>query len=161
MLFVACVAFSSDFDSAPQGAQESIEYTVIDKGITSGKRFPSLHFDLIGEAAPFKKLFAELHSDQLPAPLPPEIDFESSSVVFVSMGEKPSAGYRVEIDQIKRSGPILKVKLRLLEPSPGQMNATMITQPFVMAKVKKEKGIKKVEFLDQKGEALYLMSVSE
>jgi hypothetical protein len=76
------------------------------------------------------------------------------------MGEKPSAGYRVEIDQIKRSDGTLAVKLKLQGPPPGEMSAMALTQPFVMAKVK-EKGIKKVEFADQTGRALYSTAVSE
>jgi hypothetical protein len=148
MLLMACAA-------------STMEYTVIDKQVSAGKRIPSLHFEVITEEAPFKKLFTELHSHQLPSPLPPEIDFDSSFVILISMGEKPSTGYRVEIDQMKRVHSILKVKLRLLEPSPEAMNAMVITQPFVMAKVKKAKNLQKIEFLDQTGQSLYLMSIPQ
>ena len=47
------------------------------------------------------------------------------------------------------------------EPPPGEMSAMVMTQPFVMEKVKKEKGIKKVEFVDQTGRALYSTAISE
>ena len=147
-LFVACAA-------------SAIEYTVIDQQATAGKRFPALHFEVIQDEDAFRTLYAELHSHHLPSPLPPEVDFESSWVLFVSMGEKPSAGYRVEIDRMKRSDDTLKVKLKLQEPPPGEMSAMVMTQPFVMAKVKKEKGIRKVEFLDQNGRSLYSMPVPE
>lgn len=147
-LFVACAA-------------SAIEYTVIDQQATAGKRFPSLHFEVIQDEDVFKKLYAELHSHHLPAPLPPEIDFESSFVLFVSMGEKPSAGYRVEIEKMKRSDGTLEVTLRLQAPPPGEMSAMVMTQPFVMAKVKKEKGIKKVEFRDQTGRSLNSTEISE
>jgi len=50
---------------------------------------------------------------------------------------------------------------RAQKPLPGEMSAMVMTQPFVMAKVKKEKGIKKVEFVDPAGRALYSTSVSE
>ena len=142
-------------------AASAIEYAVIDKQVNAGKRFPSLHFEVITEEAPFKKLFTDLHSHQLPSPLPPEIDFESSFVIFISMGERPTTGYRVEIDQMKRSDDLLKVKLRLQEPSPGEMNAMMITQPFVMAKVKREKGIRQVAFLDGQGRLVESISVPQ
>jgi hypothetical protein len=148
MVFVACAA-------------SAIDYMVIDQQATAGKRFPALHFEVIGDEAIYKKLFVELNSHHLPSPLPPEIDFESSFVLFVSMGEKPTAGYRVEIEEMKRSDETLKVKLRLQEPSPGGMNAMVLTQPFVMAKVKKEKGIEKVEFLDQKNRSLGSVPISQ
>lgn len=136
-----------------------VEYTVIDQGIISGKRLPALHFELITEAAPFQKLFMELHSHQLPAPLPPEVDFNGAFVLFISMGEKPSAGYRVEIDQMKHSDDVLNVTLRLRQPPPGGFNATLITHPFVLAKVKREKGLKQVAFLDERGHLLGSISL--
>jgi len=50
---------------------------------------------------------------------------------------------------------------RVQEPLPGERSAMVMTRPSVMAKVKKEKGIKKVEFLDQTGKALYSTEISE
>lgn len=135
-------------------ASRSIDYLIIDRGLTSGQRFPSLYFDVITEEKKFDQLFREVHSHQLPPPLPPEIDFRSSLVIFVSMGEKPTAGYRVEIDRITWSRDVLKVKVRFHEPSQGDIQATLVTHPFVMVKVKKEGNLKKVEFLDQRNQIL-------
>lgn len=138
-----------------------VEYAVIDQGAVSGKRLPSLHFEVITEAAPFRKLYAEIHSHQLPSPLPPEVDFDRLFVLFISMGEKPTAGYRVEIDRMKQSDGVLNVTLRLHEPPPGGFNATVMTNPFVLAKVKREKGLKKVAFFDGRGRLLESISLPE
>ncbi len=151
MLFAAMILLTAC-------ASRSIDYLVIDRGLTSGKRFPSLYFDVITEEKTFNKLFKEVHSHQLPPPLPPEIDFRSSRVIFISMGEKPTAGYRVEIDTITWSRDALKVKVRFHEPLPGDIQATLVTHPFVMVKIKKEGNPKKVEFLDQGNQILVSIS---
>lgn len=129
-------------------AASKVDYTLLDQGIHSGKRVPSLHFEVIRTEEAFEKLFTELYSDLPGKPERREIDFGSSLVLFVAMGEKPSAGYRVRIDGVTRSKETLRVKIGLQEPPPERFQAIVMTYPFVLVEIKKAADLKKVEWVD-------------
>lgn len=140
-------------------AASKVNHAVIEEGVHSGKRFPTLQVEAIGEEAGFKALFAEIHSGTLPPPPPPEIDFEKWLVVFISPGEKPSAGYRVRVDEVTRTGETLRVKIGLEEPPADRFHATVITRPYVLVKIKKEPGLKRIALVDDEGKAIQSRSI--
>ncbi len=140
-------------------AATAVNYTVIDQGSASGKPFPPLHFDLIAEAAPFEKLFSEIHSDRLPPPAPPKIDFQTSLVVFVSLGEKPSAGYRMTVDEVTRAQETVRVKIGVQEPPSHEFQAAVITRPFILIEIKKEAGLRNVALVDAENKVIQLLPV--
>jgi len=112
----------------------SIPYTIIESGMSSAKIFQSSHFDVITDEQMFKRLFKEVHLNQIPPPVPPEINFENTIVLFLSMGEKPTAGYQITVERIVLEQDTLKVAVKMKKPGPGKTLATVITQPYVMVK---------------------------
>jgi len=141
-------------------AASKVNYTVLDEGAHSGLSFPSPHLEIISEEAAFQKLAAAIHSDKIPQQAPPEIDFKKALVLFVSLGEKPSAGYRVRVDEVTRDGETLKVKIKTEAPPRDQFQATVMTQPYILIKIKKEPGIEKVALVDEKGQLIEERSYS-
>jgi hypothetical protein len=137
----------------------SVPYVIVDSGVSSGKRFASLYIDVITEKEAFTRLFRDIHAHQLPPPAPPAIDFEQAVVFIVSMGERPTTGYSVDIDHIEQDGNVLRVKMHLREPSPQARHAAMITQPFVMVKIQKGRGVRRVEFIAQDSTILHSLSL--
>ena len=129
-------------------AASAMNYAILDQGTSSGKRFPSLHFEVITEAEPFEMLFAQIHANRVPPPLPPEVDFQKWLVAFVSLGEKPSAGYRVAVEEVTRDKETARIKIRVQEPPPNEFQAAVITRPFVLIKIKKEPRLKQVALID-------------
>jgi hypothetical protein len=140
-------------------AASKVKYTVLDQGVHSGKQFPSLHFEVIGEKARFEKLFAEIHSGQLPPPSPPKIDFEKSLAIFISLGKKPSTGYRVKIEAVTRDDETLRVKIGVQEPAKDEFQAMVMTQPYILIKIKKEPGIEKIALIDAEGNVIQSQSI--
>lgn len=131
-------------------AASKVNYTVVDEGAHSGMSFPSPHLEIISEAAAFEKLSTAIHSDKIPQPQPPEIDFKKALLLFISLGEKPSAGYRVRVDEVTRDDETLRVKIKTEAPPPDQFQAAVMTQPYILIKIKKEPGIEKVALVDDK-----------
>jgi hypothetical protein len=140
-------------------AASKVNYTVLDQGIHSGKSFPSLHFEIITEKAAFEKLSAAIHSDKIPAPNRPEVDFRKALVVFVSLGEKPSAGYRVSVNKVTRDEKTVRVKIKTEAPRADEFQATVITQPYVLIKIKKEPGIEKIALVDNEDQVIAERSI--
>ncbi|MDC4227766.1 MAG: protease complex subunit PrcB family protein [Candidatus Manganitrophus sp.] len=140
-------------------AASKVKYSIIDQGVHSGKQSPSLRFEVVDREALFEALFTEIHSDQLPPPSPPKIDFEKSLVVFVSTEEKPSAGYRIVVDEVTRDDETLRVKIRVEAPPRDQFQATVMTRPYVLIKIKKEPEIEKIALVDDKGNVVQSLPI--
>lgn len=141
-------------------AASQVKYSIIDQGVHSRKQSPSLQFKVVDREALFETLFAEIHSGRLPPPTPPKIDFEKSLVVFVSTEEKPSAGYRIVVDEVTRDDETLRVKIRVEAPPADRFQATVMTRPYVLIKIKKEPGVEKIALVDEEGNALQSRSIS-
>lgn len=70
----------------------------------------------------------------------PEIDFAERSVVAVFLGERPNAGYSVEIGRIFISDGVVVVHYTELLPNPERDYATMITYPYQAVEVSRLPG---------------------
>ncbi len=61
--------------------------------------------------------------------------FGDHFILLVAMGEKPSGGYEVVIDEIATSGDDWVIDVRFAEPDPGSMVITVITYPYEIVKI--------------------------
>jgi hypothetical protein len=68
-------------------------------------------------------------------PLPPPVDFTKEIVVGVFAGQRPTAGYRVEIFRVERESRGLSVVYRVEGPAKDAMLAQMLTQPFKLVRL--------------------------
>ena len=134
----------------------SIQHHVIERGAAPGQRFAAPRFEVITDAARFRQVFHNLHTDQIPPPPAPVIDFERTLVILVAMGQRPTAGYRVEVDHIEQHGDALQVTVRYEEPLPQSYQAAVVTQPFVLAQTSTTPGVRRVRFVDQTAKELAL-----
>jgi hypothetical protein len=115
-------------------------------------------FEVITDEARFHQVFKRLHADQLPPPAPPTIDFAREFVILAAMGQQPTTGYRIEVEQMERYGSVLRVRVRFQEADPQARHATMLTQPFVLVKIPRMPGLKQVKVLDQDAKELASLS---
>lgn len=84
---------------------------------------------VVEEPQAWEALWGTLTSRQPQAPALPSVDFSRERLVVVSMGERPSGGYSIEVEGVFLSGGTLYVSV--LEVSPGSdcMTTTAMTQP--------------------------------
>ena len=82
-------------------------------------------------AAEFEKLWRE-HAPGRPAP---SVDFAKSMVVAVFLGSRPSAGFGVEITDVRRDGDALVVSWAERRPGRDQMSAQVMTAPAQLVTV--------------------------
>lgn len=138
----------------------TVGFKIIDRGTQSGRRFENLYFEAITDASRFTTLFNEIHSIRLPPAFLPKVDFQSSIVLFVSMGEQASTGYQIEIDRIRLSKETLVVSINLKIPHPDEMQATMITNPYLFVLVDTHQDVLRVEWIDRKNVRLHVEDIS-
>ena len=67
-----------------------------------------------------------------PLPDKPTVDFDRQYVLAAFMGERPSSGYRIEIESLEKTGRTLKVYVTKFE-TPGML--TVMTSPFFLARI--------------------------
>ncbi len=83
-------------------------------------------------------------------------DFASDRIVLVAVGPRPSAGYRVEWIEAAMVDQRLRGRVEVRPPASGEMSATVIIRPCVIAWVRAP-GAQGVEVFDARsGEAVAL-----
>jgi hypothetical protein len=67
----------------------------------------------------------------------PKVDWSREMVIAVFLGERPSAGYRVEIPEVKESGGKLQVRVTEVKPPADAITASVITTPYRVVAVRR------------------------
>jgi len=69
-------------------------------------------------------------------------EFGDYRFVLVTMGEKPTGGYAVDINEIATSNGDWVIDVEFVSPAPGDMVTQALTYPYTFVKVKGEGGVK-------------------
>lgn len=67
----------------------------------------------------------------------PEVDFYTEMVVGVFAGQRPTAGYEVQIVRVEQTQSALIVYYRIRTPPEGALVAQVLTQPFDLVRVRR------------------------
>ena len=65
----------------------------------------------------------------------PVVDFRKQSVGAVFAGEKPTAGYTVQVTKVDKNGAACEVHHTVTAPPRGAMVAQMITYPYTVVRL--------------------------
>jgi hypothetical protein len=128
IMFIAALAASPITRAAP------VPFTTIARGADS--QVEESRQAVVRTAEEWSKLWSQ-HGG---APSRPAVDFDSSMVLAVFAGTRPSAGYGVEIIGIEEQKGELVVTWRETGPAPGQMVAQMLTTPFHIVRTARHAG---------------------
>lgn len=130
LAFVVCLAFLAQAEAADRPKLRTIA-----RGAFSGIQEPKQL--VVTNSVQWTKLWNEHSALQKPAKPAPEVDFEKETVLFVSLGQKRSGGYSVEIVGTKETDGKVEVQLRTREPKKGGFQLQAITSPFHIVAVPK------------------------
>lgn len=124
-------------------AAQDLPVTVIGEGQSRLLREPFERVVRSKEA--WEELWKKLYPDSGPRkPLLPEIDFSKESLVAVAWGERPSAGWDLEIRAIRVEGG--EAVVEVVKRPPTGVPQAVITYPYILVKTKRLPG--KVRFVD-------------
>jgi hypothetical protein len=98
------------------------------KGIYSG--ISEFRPVIIQTPEAWQELWQQHVSNRAPAPPVPAVDFNQSIVVGVYSGNKPTAGYDVEITNLNMLPDQLLVEYKETAPAEGSIAAQVVTTPF-------------------------------
>ena len=114
---------------------ESVPYSTIDKGTTSGFQSP-LQMFIVSEKD-WIDLWEKRQGSGAPQRTHPAVDFSRDVVVVAALGSKLTGGYSLEISKIVQTKDNVEVTVRIGAPAPGSTPRGGPTSPFVFVRMKK------------------------
>lgn len=114
-------------------------------------------FVLIDDRDALRSFWNEVHASAFTPPPLPEARFGRETLLGVRLTERPSGGYRIEVDRVVREDDELFVDVRLIEPAEGSLSTTALTTPWTLVRVLGvDAGV--VWFRDPEGGALFAVA---
>jgi len=105
-------------------APSVLEWRGDDSGVTEFREI------VVRSEEGWRILWKEHMAHRVPPPPVPPVDFASTQVVGVFLGQRPSGGYAVEILSMDGEGSEQRVTYRETRPPANTMQITVLTQPF-------------------------------
>ena len=90
---------------------------------------------VVRDQATWKALWAQTFRNVQPAPPLPFVNFEDEMIVMAALGEQPSGGYDIRVDEAFMDGVGTRVGLTISTPGRDCAVATVMTQPVDFARV--------------------------
>jgi hypothetical protein len=131
--------------SDPQPKGETVSFTIIDKGPGSGFQVPQELF--VSSLKDWVDTWATRQGSATPKRPHPAVEFDKEVVLVATLGSKNTGGYAIEITRIIKTKDDIQVFVKRTAPAEGAKSATMLTSPFVLARMKKPD--RPVTFVDE------------
>lgn len=143
LMMAAC---GNSENTSGSGLPGSDMQTLSKGAMTSTDAEPSEY--VIRDQEAFRNFWHNLSGDFVNDSNVPEVDFDTFMVVGVMMGQKPSSGYDIAIDNasIQDNEDALQLSIVQTEPGPNCMNMTVITHPHHIIKIRKFEGTVTFEY---------------
>src|SRR4051812_20126566 len=110
----------------------------IDKGAFGGIDKPMQV--VVTNKTQWAELWQKHTANKIPKPPAPDIDFNKESVILVTGGRKNTAGYSVEITDVRRTKDQTEIVVSTKEPKPGALVAEALSAPFHIVEVSRIQG---------------------
>jgi uncharacterized protein (DUF885 family) len=132
--------------SAGAGAEDRtnvVEFSVLAYGAHSGYE-GGRSVELITDGEGWRRAWAQIGGGR---PLP-EVNFNARSVVVAYQGQQRTGGYSIAVEEIRRAGTVLAVRVGERRPASGDVTTQVITSPFVAVSIPRAAVGASVRFAD-------------
>ena len=122
---------------------EAVEYEVVDRGTQLGLEGPMAR--VFRSQAGWREAWSSapatrVGQQQQGAPQVDQVDWSEHMLAVVALGQRPTAGYGVEVQGVERAGGFLRVRVAETEPPPDAMQAQVVTHPYVVLRLARFEG---------------------
>lgn len=117
---------------------EGTRMKVIAKGAFSGIQEPKQI--VVTNQTQWAEIWQKHNVRNEPKTPPPEIDFSKQSILFISLGQKRTGGYGVEINDIQKKEGKTEILIQTTSPKPGGFQLQALSAPFVIVATAKIEG---------------------
>lgn len=115
-----------------------LSFRVLDSGAQSGITSPQER--VVGGAEEWERLWQAHQARGFPRRLLPAADFVRELCIAIVVGERPTGGFAVRVEQVVESAAGIEVVYRVTAPAPGAIVSQVLTSPFVMISVARRPG---------------------
>ena len=143
---LAMLGESNGSDTAHDTSEDesrAVEFTVLATG-TGSSYEGTRTLELISNQAEWLRVWRVVGGD---SPMP-EVNFNTQAVLAVYQGRKNTGGYSIAVEEIRRAGASLVVKVKEQSPRPGEITTDALTSPFVVVSIPRPPGGLMVKFED-------------
>jgi hypothetical protein len=134
---------SSPASSASDDRTNVVEFSVLAFGAFSGHE-GGRAVELITDDEAWRRAWGEIGGGR---PLP-EVNFNTRSVVVAYQGQQRTGGYSVAVEEVRRVGTVLAVRVSERHPASGDVTTQALTSPFVAVSVPRQPAGATVRFAD-------------
>ena len=110
-----------------------VNYKVIEEGQQSP--LTSLSAVVITNREVWEVGYSYIHATRIPSPKAPTINFKDPLAILVTLGERRTAGFGIEIESIVLKEGTLIISTKEKCPKPGSGLLQVITQPYVILQI--------------------------
>ena len=99
----------------------------------SGSESP--RFFVANSQAELEDIWGQAYGNLLTPPELPKVDFSTESVAGMFLGQQPTGGYSVSVQDVTLEDGEVYVQVEVSEPAPGAITTQALTNPWVMVRV--------------------------
>lgn len=159
LLTLAVLLFTTACTTAPPGDPMSSEsastpaWRVIDQGgygrgaNAEPATSTASRIELATTPAEYRRLWNEIVSAETQ---PPPADFSNEVVAFLTLGQKSTGGWAVEVSSVEVSGASAEVKATVTRPAPGGIVTMAFTAPYAVVAIAAP-DVRQSTWVDQSG----------
>ncbi|WP_417352677.1 protease complex subunit PrcB family protein [Flavobacterium alkalisoli] len=129
-LLVSCVTHQKGEDGKPGKSAMANNYEILTESGYGGHE--TAFNEVITSQERLDELYRELNIESIPT-----VDFDNNNVVALFMGQKPSGGYSIGIDNVKIENKTAFVKVKTTKPKAGENVTMALMQPYCIATITK------------------------
>lgn len=111
---------------------ETLRYVTGDPVQGSASGIKSAQLIVVRDVNVFTNLWSDHAAGFAPQPAQPDVAFGDRMVIAVSVGDRPTAGYSVTIEDIRENDDFITVDVEIVTPGRGCNVAQVVTQPHHM-----------------------------
>jgi hypothetical protein len=134
---------STQPDAAGEDRTNVVEFSVLAYGAHSGYE-GGRAVELIADAEGWRRAWGQIGGGR---PVP-EVNFNARSVVVAYQGQQRTGGYSIAVEEIRRDGTVLAVRVNERRPASGDVTTQVITSPFVAVSIPRAAAGASVRFAD-------------
>jgi uncharacterized protein (DUF885 family) len=120
-----------------------VDFSVVATG-TNSSYTGARSLELISNQTDWQRVWQVVGSDRRI----PELNFDTRSAIVVYQGIKPTGGWSILVNKLRRVGQNLIVSVREQKPGPGDITTDALTSPFVVVSIPRLPGGVTVAFED-------------
>lgn len=159
LMTLAVLIFTTGCMTAPPGDPMSSEsastpaWRVIDQGgygrgaNAEPGTSTAARIELATTPAEYRRLWSEIVSAESQ---PPSVDFSAEVVAFLTLGQKSTGGWGIEIAGVKVSGASAEVQTTITRPAPGGIVTMAFTAPYAVVAISAP-DVRQSAWVDQSG----------